>query len=205
MEENEEKNTAPEEEAQTVPEKQPEAKKKTKKPFYKNWVFWLVAGIVILLIVGIVIGATVDEETLEKYSSYKSEQTEESVVGFNQTVTLGDFEFTALGAYDTKSIGLESTENNYVVVMLQIKNNASTEKTLDDDDFLYYRGNQQYKPANAGIYLSDGLWLNVKIGSGLTKTVSIVYEIPSAYQESDYLLIRTGLLSKQKFYLKYED
>ena len=126
----------------------------------------------------------------------------ESRIG--DTVSVGNFEFTVVNAYDTKkvpsSLG-EVTENNFVIVTLKIKNNATTEKTLTESNFYYYRGANRYGTHNDGIYLTDGFWLSTSIGAGLSKTISIVYEIPSEHLGTDYIQVKDSFKT-EKIYMK---
>lgn len=165
-----------------------------KVPFYKKWWFWLIIGLVVIGIIGSIVGG--DNNSGQVATTY----------GLNQTVTVKDLEFKITSVYDTKQVGSQyvgqSTENNFVIVTIQIKNNSNSEKYITDSSFRYYRGNNQYESSNAGIYLGDnGFWLNVTIGAGITKTIQVAYEIPSEHQSTDYILVKDSYKS-EKIYMK---
>lgn len=51
------------------------------------------------------------------------------------------------------------------------------------------------------MYLDNGFWINETIGSGITKTIAIVYEIPSEFESTDYIKVKDGFKTA-KIYMK---
>ena len=191
-----------------------------KKPIYKKWWFWLIIVVVVLGIVGGIGGAagggkgsqsvgsskqnvSESEEKINNSHDTSKQEESETVYGFNDLVSVGKLDYIVTSAYNTKQIGSFGTvtENNYVVVTMKIKNNDSSEKYLSESNFNYYRGTNKYGTHNDGIYLENGFWLNTTIGAGISKTIQIVYEIPSNYESTDYILLKNGFKS-EKVYLK---
>lgn len=175
---------------------------KQKVPFYEKWWFWLIIGVVVIGVIGSIVGRTSDSSSSDNDGTTYGGTT----YGLNQTVTVRELEFKITNVCDTKQVGNQylgqSTENNFVIVTIQIKNNSNSEKYITDSSFRYYRGNNQYESSNAGIYLGDnGFWLNVTIGAGITKTIQVAYEIPSEHQSTDYILVKDSYKS-EKIYMK---
>ena len=174
-----------------------------KKPLYKRWWFWVILIIVVIIVVPNVCNKVTNNSSSSTSNSGSNNQTS---YGMNQTVTVRELEFTILSVYDTKQIGgeyiNETTEYNFVVVQIRIKNNSNEEKYISDSNFYYYRGNNKYESSNAGIYLDEnGFWLNETIGAGLSKTINVVFEIPSEHLETDYILAKDSYKT-EKIYLK---
>ena len=125
--------------------------------------------------------------------------------GINDKVVVRDLEYTVLEVGNTKSVGSsyvgQTTENNFVIVTLKIKNNSSSEKTLTGSNFYYYSNGNRYETSSAGIYLNDnGFYVLVEIGAGITKTIRVLYETPSEYKSSDYILVSDSYKS-EKIYM----
>lgn len=157
----------------------------------------------------ILMGSLVDdsnETNNESSAPTESKSTNKDTYGLNQVVAVGDFEFTVTQVYDTKSVGSEylgdTTENNFVVVILKVKNTSNSEKTLTSSNFYYYRDTNKYEAHSSGAYLEDGFWLVKSIGAGLTTSFGILYEIPSNHLETDYLRVSDGLLHVEDIYMK---
>lgn len=177
---------------------------KQKVPFYKKWWFWLIIGVVVLGIIGSVVGGTSGGSSTNNSGNNSGQVA--STYGMNQTVKVGDLEYTIKNAYDTVKVGTlgDVTQNNYVVITLNIKNNGSSEKTFTSSSFTYYRGNNKYEPSTQAIYLSGAsnpFSVIETIGAGISKTITVVYEIPSAHQSTDYLQVKDSFRS-EKIYMK---
>ena len=178
---------------------------KPKVPFYKKWWFWLIIGLVVVGIIGSIVGGTAGGSSSNNGNNNSSNSSQSSTYGMNQKVTVRNLEFTITGAYDTKMLGSSSlgatTENNFVVVTIVVKNISSSEITLLESNFRYYRGSNSYEAHSGGIYLDNGFYVTQSIGAGITKTIKVAYEIPSEYQKSDYVLVKDSYKS-EKIYLK---
>ena len=162
-----------------------ENKNEQKKiPIYKKWWFW------VLIVLGIILIGSAGGGAAS--SGDKNDNT--ITAKFNETVTLNKLDFTVTDVYNTQVLSSifddGRTENNFVVITIVVKNNSTSKKTIFDDDFSYRVGNNKYEPDTASIYLDDGFWLNETIAAGLTSTFSLVFEVPSEYETTDYLLIK---------------
>lgn len=177
-----------------------------KKPFYKKWWFWLIIGIVIVGIIGSIVGGTAGSSSNSGTNSGGNSSQTSTTHGMNETVTVGDLEYKVTAAYDTVKIGSlgDVTSNKYVVITLVVKNNSSSEKSLTSSSFSYYRGNNKYEPSTQAMYLnsSSNPFLAIeKVGAGISKTITIVYEIPSAHVATDYLQVKDSFRT-EKIYMK---
>lgn len=120
-------------------------------------------------------------------------------------VVSGDLQFKVLNVQNTKQIlgsygsVLKETENNYVIITMQIKNLGNSENTIYDDNFNLKNNNNSYEVNYDGIYLDNGFWLSEKIGAGLTKTIKLLYETPTRTDSNIYILyVDDGLFSTQR-------
>ena len=177
-----------------------------KKAFYKKWWFWLIIGVVVVGIIGIIVGGTAGSSSNSGTNSGGNSSQTSTTYGMNETVTVGDLEYKVTNAYDTIKVGTlgDVTSNNYVVITLTIKNNSSYEKTFTSSSFTYYRGSNKYEPSTQALYLNGATNPFVAIetlGAGLTKTITVVYEIPSAHVATDYLQVEDSFRT-EKIYMK---
>lgn len=117
----------------------------------------------------------------------------------HDTVSVNKLQFTVNSVYNTKRVGTEyigaNTSNNFAVVNITVKNNGTSEFSLLSEMMAYHIGDNTYEPNSAGIYLDDGFYVIETIGAGLSKAVSVVYEIPSNYKTSDYVEFRESAYS----------
>ncbi len=178
-----------------------------KKSIFKRWWFWVIIGIVAVIIISASSGS--DEPSTPSPSTPPQTSAPTVTYKIGDTVNVDDLEFTLLDVYNTKQIGSEylgaKTENNYVVVKVKVKNNESKEISLTSSNFHLFNGKSEYEPNSAAIYLGEGdanpFYILEEIGSGLSKTISIVYETPEEYSEDWYIQF-SYFISKEKVYLK---
>ena len=179
---------------------------KQKKKWYKKWWVWVLVVLLIGGIDGTIGGASSNGEN--KPTTGDNDNTQETIYHLNDVVISGDLEAIVTSVTNTKYIGDEllgeGTENNFIIVTVKLKNNGSKEKYLSGSNFYLFDGKNRYEPHTAGIHLKDtGFYLNTTIGSGISKTISIVYEIPAEYVKGNYYVnISDGIFEKDaKVYL----
>ena len=118
----------------------------------------------------------------------------EARYGINDSVMLENLEFTVLSIYDTKVLSYyfddAKTDNNFVVLSVKITNHGTSEEYVSDSVFTYHVGPSKYNTSSSAIYLDSGLWLGESVGAGLSKTVNVVFEIPSEHTADDYLSLK---------------
>lgn len=171
---------------------------KKKKIYQKVW-FWIVILIVILIIAvsnntntnskntdsNETSNSSISENSKSEVASSSIKQT----FGINDKASIKDLDYTVLSVFDTKQLSIigEETQNNYVVIKISVTNNGTTEKTLYPSSFNYFRGDNIYEYSSDAIYLENGFWTFESIGAGLTKTINIVFEIPTNHEKTDYI------------------
>ena len=170
---------------------------KKKKRFYKKWWFWVIIGVVLLIIIGSSVSSS-DDNTDDSHTS------SDTKFKINDPVTVGDLTYTVIDVYDTDNIGYNNkTENNYVVVTLTVKNNGKDGITVYDSMFEYYRGDAKYECSANSIYLENGFYVLQAIGAGITKTISVAYEIPSEHEGTDCISVKASSYGKsEKIFMK---
>lgn len=178
-------------------------KKNEKKPIFKKWWFWCIMVLVLCIIGGVSGGVVGGGSNTSSSNNGEVEKNQSVEYKMNDTVSVGKLDFTITMAYNTVQISYLGTitQNNYVVVTMTVKNKDKSQKNLYESAFTYYRGKNSYKPHNDGIYLDNGFWVIKEIGAGITSIIQVVYEIPSTYESTDYILVKDGLSSK-RIYMK---
>ena len=157
-----------------------------RRPAYKRWWFWFLMGLatVITIVFVAVVASSIAESSGSSGSSYK----------MGEAVTVGDVTYTVNSASNTKRIGSEyvgeDTTGNFVIVNLSVKNGSNSELTLVSKMMTYHRDSNTYETNYSGVYLDNGFYVSEKIGAGMSKTIDVVYEIPSSYQSTDYLVVK---------------
>lgn len=166
------------------------------KPFYKKWWFWLIIVVVVIAIIGAVAG-TLGGKNDEGENSDKTEQY--NYIG--DTVTSASMNFTVNNVSNMTLLGSEyvgvSTENNFIVIELTIKNTGKSEVNLTSSCFELTKGSSKYEIHTGSIYLDNGFYAIESIGSDIVKKIVIVFETPSKSTEEIYTLaVKGSSLSK---------
>ncbi len=159
---------------------------KAKKPIYKKWWFLPAAAIVIIVAVIIATQAGGDKKG--------GSQTDTNYIG--DTVVSSSVEFKVTNVDDTNSVGSgflnETTALNFIVIELNIINKNNSEISLNSSNFKLKRGSSTYEPHSSGAYLDNGFWLILNVGSGIEKTITLVFETPTRSTSEDYILSISG-------------
>ena len=200
-----------EEKAQSAPTNS-DSKANQSKKFYQKWWFWLIIAIVVLAAIGSVAGGTsASDETQQTTdgngTTQGSDKEERYYVG--DTVSSGDLYVTINSVRETNYInglGGVSTENVFLILSVKLENRGNKEDYYDSSCFYLKNDGKTYEPSSAGFNLTNGFWLGVDIGAGITKNVDLVYEIPRSYVYDNYYLeVDEGILSAAaKIYLLNE-
>ena len=166
-------------------ENEPTQKEKIniKKPIYKKWYFWVIIAVVVLIVIGAVLGSTnANNDTQEDEDSNKNQ----TVYYIGESVTIGSFEYTINGVYNTKTIntssGLKSTENNYIRIDITAKNVDDKQRYLSTFGMKLLLDKKEY---SWSFITSD---LDTFVASGISRTFWLVFETPSESTEDDYFL-----------------
>lgn len=161
------------------------------KPFYKKWWFWLIIVVVVIAIIGAIAG-TFSGKNNKEANSDKTEQY--NYIG--DTVKSGSVNFAVNNVSNTTLLGSEyvgeSTENNFIVIELTIKNTGNSEVNLTNSCFVLIKGSSKYEIHTGSIYLDNGFYAFESIGSDIVKKIVIVFETPSKSTEEIYTLAVKG-------------
>lgn len=162
--------------------------KKNKKPFYKIWWVWLIAGIVILGIIGSIVGVNPVKK--------------DPVVGVNEWAAIGDYQVKVVNVENTKEfgngyVGHFTTQNNYVCILIELKNNSNYSHTFSYSDFVIKSGSNKYGSKGTEAYWYSeakgknypALYLNGSIDAGLSGKYYLVFETANSTANESYQLV----------------
>lgn len=111
----------------------------------------------------------------------------------SETINVGGLEINIKYVEDSKKIGVGSstaTENNFVIITMEITNKSTSEETVIASDINYYVGDIKYDYSGASIWLENGIYVSEKLNPGLKKTIQIAFEIPNKHSVNDILTIK---------------
>lgn len=107
---------------------------------------------------------------------------EPKVVTSGQAGQIGDFELKVVKTNSTKKSGSKTTENQFVIITLDVKNIGNKAGSLSDSNFILLDDKDHQYEANTLDILPwdvDRISFSTQINPGLKKTGSIAFEIPS--------------------------
>ena len=145
-----------------------------KQPVYKKWWFWVIIGVVVIGVIGAIIG-----NATKKTKTYnKGEWAEFGQYGL-QVVEVEDTQEFGKGI-----IGHYATQNNYVCVLIELKNNSNSSKSFFYNDFTVSDGGHSYESQGTEAYwyaqskenIYPSLYLNGNIDGGLSGKFYLVFE-----------------------------
>lgn len=101
-------------------------------------------------------------------------------------------EFCVTKVENQKSIGSGysevTTENNFVVVTITIRNNGTEPYDVNSGRFVLMNGEIEYQDDLEALYAFDNAMFMDTINPGLSKEYTIVYETPMETQDGDFRL-----------------
>jgi hypothetical protein len=178
--------------------------KKKKKSIFKKWWFW----VIVIIIIGKVASSggkgsttntssTNDTKQATKTTETKKEEAKQYKVG--DVVAAGDFQYKVLNVSDAKQVGNEyankKTDNNYIIVSVEVKNTGKEAKTFDSSLFKLKTndGTTFNSDGGAGIYANtDNKTFLEQVNPGITVKGNIVFETPKKSTENTYTLEASG-------------
>lgn len=117
-------------------------------------------------------------------------------------------EFCITNVENVKSVGNEwgevTTDNNFVVVTIQITNNSNEPYSVNGSRFLLMTGEAEYEYTVDVLFAFDNALYIDTINPGLSEEYVIVYETPSTTDESEYKMKvkPNGLSDKVSAYIE---
>ncbi|MDE7440171.1 MAG: DUF4352 domain-containing protein [Clostridia bacterium] len=168
-----------------------------KKPLNKKFLFILGAIFAVIMVVIIAVSVT----TCGGSSS--------SNYGIGDTVRTGSAEVRVTRVSNTSVLGSlsfgESTNDNFVVVTVSVKNTGSGDFTVKSSDMKLRKGSKSYSVHSGSVYLSNPFYLIETVGSGITKTFSVAFETPTSSDEEEYVFSLKGAKITLKGNGSYDD
>ena len=146
----------------------------------KRWWFWVVSAVIILAIIGAVMP-----------------KTPTTVYEKNQTVSVNNVSITIQSVTDTQridSISDFTTSNYYLIVLVKLTNNKSTDYYASSSDFKVYYNGHTYSQLPTESYwygenaAKQGLSYGVTVKSGLAEEAYLVFEVPQSANSANYIL-----------------
>jgi uncharacterized membrane protein len=124
-----------------------------------------------------------EQERTEAAKATKPAEDETPIISMGQTVTVGKFEYVVNSTTSTKELGTapfnQTTNDEYLVVNLSIKNKDSKSRMMDASMFeIIDTAGNVYEPDGGAVMYLDASFFLEDVNPGLTRTGDIVFEIP---------------------------
>ena len=135
-----------------------------------------------------------------------SQQTQ-TKLKIGDAVSVGDFEYTIISVQSGKkvsnSLHTSRTDGMFILIEIQVKNTGTSEKTLYESDMTLFHSGSEYEIFDESLYFDDCFSVLENIGAKMTKSFTLVYELPEDFTTDDYLQVKgPGLFDgKKKIYL----
>lgn len=137
---------------------------------------------VVLIVIGVLIAIGIISSLFTEKENY--------YIGDNAIVN--NIDFVVNKVENTKSVGSqylgETTNYNFMLVYITVKNNSNSEIMLINSSFYLYKDDAQYETHYAGIYIDDGFYIHETIGAGISKNIVLLYETPNKHTDDTYQL-----------------
>lgn len=136
-------------------------------------------------------GGPSTEKTGEKKETAAAEKEKKNsdVVKGKTNVTVNDVNYKVVSTEFKKTVaGYTSEDNQYMIVKIKIKNNSKETFTANNSQFNVLIDGAEYEnDATTTAYHDNGFFLE-KINPGISKTASIVYEVPKNVKKKEMQL-----------------
>lgn len=118
--------------------------------------------------------------TTEEVEAEENNEPDEQVVEMKKNAIINDVAYKVESVQYAKTVAdYTSKDGQYAVVEITVKNNSDKAVTVNDGDFKYMLGNKEYKQdPTVTAYYDNGFFLE-GINPGMSKTASVVYEVPA--------------------------
>lgn len=135
--------------------------------------------------------------------SEEKEEDSEIVVKMKQNVTIENVTYKVESVdYANTVAGYTAEGGQYAVVKIKVYNGSNEATMINDGDFQYVVDGNLYKAdATTTAYYDNGFFLE-NINPGMSKTASVVYEVPKDLSGKQELLqIEPNMFKKDKAYV----
>lgn len=97
-------------------------------------------------------------------------------------------EFIVTSVVNTKEIGYSTTPDNYLIITIKITNNGKSSWSQNPLNCVLKLNEATYEYSSKTYLLEDGMDSLDTINPGISKTMSIVFEVPTRSDEELYIL-----------------
>ena len=138
-----------------------------------------------------------EQEQADAAKTTKPAEPENPIISMGQAVTVGKFEYVVNSTTSTKELGTapfnQTTNDEYLVVNLSIKNKDSESRIMDASMFeIIDTAGNVYEPDGGAVVYLDASFFLEDVNPGLTRTGDIVFEIPDGLSGLS-LRVRSGV------------
>ena len=121
-----------------------------------------------------------------------SNEVDNTIYYIGDVAKSGSLQFKVNSVSDTNQLGSdllgETTNANFIVVSLTIKNIGNEEVSVTSSSFELHLNNSVYENHSGSIWLENGFGLVKNIGAGLSTTFKVAFETPSVHTKGNYYL-----------------
>lgn len=127
------------------------------------------------------------EQISTKDSSSNDEKEEQPKIN-DTNVTIEDVNFKITSTEFNKTVAGYSSDEQYLIVELQVKNNSKESYTVNNSDFVLIIDGAEFEIDSTTTAYYDGGFFLEKINPSISKTASVVFEIPKDLKGKQILL-----------------
>ena len=183
------------------------------KKFLKIGCLGLILLFILIVVIGFMLGKTVDDsekETKQKAKTVETSQQQKTLsVSIGQDLRVGDVVFKVNEISSTQEIVTgngyvsykpESQDAEFFVVNVTVKNEGKEAITTDSSFFTLTDGDSKFIPSNI-ISTDDKFFMYDGINPGLAKTGNVLFEIPEGKKGLN-LNVQTGFWGTEQGEIK---
>ena len=140
-----------------------------------------------------------NEGTMETAEAEENDEIEEQVVEMKSNAIISDVAYKVDSVQYAKTVAdYTSQSGQYAVVEITVTNDSNKAVTINDSDFKYMISDNEYeKDATVTAYYDNGFFLE-NINPGMSKTASVVYEVPEELSGQKMLKVLPNQFKKDE-------
>lgn len=129
----------------------------------------------------------------------ENDEPEEQVVEMKGNAIISDVAYKVESVQYAKTVAdYTSQSGQYAVVEITVTNDSNAAVTINDSDFKYMISDKEYeKDATVTAYYDNGFFLE-NINPGMSKTASVVYEVPAKLSGQQMLKVLPNQFKKDE-------
>jgi len=140
-----------------------------------------------------------NEGTTETVEAEENNEPDEQVVEMKSDAIISDVAYKVESIQYAKTVAdYTSQSGQYAVVEITVTNDSNKAVTINDSDFKYMISDNEYeKDATVTAYYDNGFFLE-NINPGMSKTASVVYEVPAKLSGQQMLKVLPNQFKKDE-------